>query len=85
MRPGPPGKKVPLAGNFFQQELAVVTGAVEAMIVDVQCIMPVLPDIAKKYHTKIISTNPKAEIAGDMGDGPFDGPVCRGVRNRDDI
>ncbi|HTY81826.1 MAG TPA: hypothetical protein VMB24_03505, partial [Dehalococcoidales bacterium] len=28
---------VPLAGNFLQQELALVTGAVDAMVVDVQC------------------------------------------------
>ena len=28
---------IPVAGNFLQQELAIVTGAVEMMIVDVQC------------------------------------------------
>jgi len=55
---------VPLAGNFLQQELALVTGAVEAMVVDVQCIMESLPDIAQCYHTKIITTSPKAKIAG---------------------
>ncbi len=57
---------VPLAGNFLQQELALVTGAVEAMVVDVQCIMQSLPDIAQCYHTKIITTSPKAKIAGAM-------------------
>src|SRR3990172_5979578 len=30
---------VPSAGNFLHQELALLTGAVEAMVVDVQCIM----------------------------------------------
>ncbi len=55
---------VPLAGNFLQQELALVTGAVEAMVVDVQCIMESLPDIAQCYHTKIITTSPKARIKG---------------------
>jgi carbon-monoxide dehydrogenase catalytic subunit len=55
---------VPLAGNFLQQELALVTGAVDAMVVDVQCIMQSLPDIAQCYHTKIITTSPKAKIAG---------------------
>lgn len=55
---------VPLAGNFLQQELAVVTGAVEAMIVDIQCIMPALTQVAKCYHTKIISTSPKAKFPG---------------------
>jgi carbon-monoxide dehydrogenase catalytic subunit len=56
----------PIAGNFLQQELAVITGAVEAMIVDVQCIMPALADLAACYHTKIISTSPKAKFPGAM-------------------
>lgn len=55
---------VPLAGNFLQQELAIITGAVDAMIVDVQCIMPSLPNVASCYHTKIISTSPKAMFPG---------------------
>jgi len=55
---------VPVAGNFLQQELAVVTGAVEAMIVDVQCIMPALTQVAACYHTRIISTSPKAKFPG---------------------
>ncbi len=57
---------VPLAGNFLQQELALVTGAVEAMVVDVQCIMESLSDIAQCYHTRIITTSPKAKIKGAM-------------------
>ena len=57
---------IPLAGNFLQQELALVTGAVDAMVVDIQCIMQSLPDIAQCYHTKIITTSPKAKIAGAM-------------------
>jgi carbon-monoxide dehydrogenase catalytic subunit len=55
---------IPLAGNFLQQELALVTGAVEAMVVDIQCVMQSLPDIAQCYHTKIITTSPKAKITG---------------------
>ncbi|RLF77444.1 carbon-monoxide dehydrogenase catalytic subunit [Thermococci archaeon] len=55
---------VPLAGNFLMQELAVITGAVEAMIVDYQCIMPALTDVAGCYHTKLITTEPKAHIPG---------------------
>ncbi len=55
---------IPLAGNFLQQELALVTGAVDAMVVDVQCIMQSLPDIAQCYHSKIITTSPKAKIPG---------------------
>ena len=55
---------VPMAGNFFQQELAIITGAVDAMVVDVQCIMPALSQVAKCYHTKLITTSPKAKIPG---------------------
>jgi carbon-monoxide dehydrogenase catalytic subunit len=55
---------IPIAGNFLQQELAVMTGSVEAVIVDVQCIMPALPDLASCYHTEIISTSPKAKFPG---------------------
>ncbi|NIM90556.1 MAG: anaerobic carbon-monoxide dehydrogenase catalytic subunit [Candidatus Aminicenantes bacterium] len=53
---------LPIAGNVLQQELAISTGAVEAMIVDVQCIMPSLPEISKCYHTKLITTSSKAKI-----------------------
>jgi carbon-monoxide dehydrogenase catalytic subunit len=55
---------LPIAGNVLQQELAVTTGAVEAMIVDVQCIMPSLPEMCKCYHTKLITTSTKARIEG---------------------
>ncbi|WP_324736253.1 anaerobic carbon-monoxide dehydrogenase catalytic subunit [Thermococcus sp. SY098] len=52
------------AGNFLMQELAIITGAVEAMVVDYQCLMPSLIDVAGCYHTKIITTEPKAHIPG---------------------
>ena len=55
---------LPIAGNVLQQELAIGTGAVEAMIVDVQCIMPALSEICKCHHTKLITTSPKGKIAG---------------------
>ncbi|HHY95956.1 MAG TPA: carbon monoxide dehydrogenase, partial [Firmicutes bacterium] len=55
---------IPIAGNFLQQELAIVTGAVEAMVVDVQCVMQGLPKVAQCYHTKILTTSPKAHIPG---------------------
>ncbi|OQX66143.1 MAG: carbon-monoxide dehydrogenase catalytic subunit [Desulfococcus sp. 4484_242] len=55
---------VPIAGNFLQQELAVITGAVDAMIVDVQCIMPALGSLTGCFHTKFISTSPKAKFPG---------------------
>ncbi|GAB4354686.1 MAG: anaerobic carbon-monoxide dehydrogenase catalytic subunit [Candidatus Abyssubacteria bacterium] len=54
----------PLAGNYLQQELAIVTGAVEAMVVDVQCIMPGLARVAPCFHTKLITTSKKAMIPG---------------------
>lgn len=55
---------LPIAGNMLQQELAVNTGAVEAMIVDVQCVMPSLPEVCKCYHTHLITTSSKAKIDG---------------------
>jgi anaerobic carbon-monoxide dehydrogenase catalytic subunit len=55
---------VPAAGNFLQQELAILTGAVEAMVVDVQCIMQALVKLAENFHTKIITTSPKVKIKG---------------------
>jgi anaerobic carbon-monoxide dehydrogenase catalytic subunit len=55
---------VPVAGNFLQQELAIVTGAVELMITDVQCCMASLPSVAGCYHTKIVTTNPIAKNLG---------------------
>jgi len=53
---------VPSAGNFLHQELAIMTGAIEAMVVDVQCIMQALPDLAKNFHTEVITTSPKVKI-----------------------
>jgi len=55
---------VPSAGTFLQQELAVVTGAVDAMVVDVQCWMPSLPEVAGHYHTKLITTSDRAKAPG---------------------
>ncbi len=55
---------VPIAGNFLNQELAIITGAVDAMVVDVQCIMQALAPMADKFHTRLITTSPKADIEG---------------------
>jgi carbon-monoxide dehydrogenase catalytic subunit len=52
---------LPIAGNFLQQELAIVTGAVEVMVVDVQCVMPSLAEVMKCYHTRLISTSEIAQ------------------------
>ena len=55
---------IAVAGNFLQQELALITGAVEMMVVDVQCCMPSLPDVASAYHTEVVSTSEIAQTAG---------------------
>jgi carbon-monoxide dehydrogenase catalytic subunit len=55
---------IPIAGNFLQQELAILTGAVEVMVTDVQCCMPSLPEVAGAYHTEIIATNKMAQTVG---------------------
>lgn len=55
---------VPSAGNFLQQELAILTGSVELMMVDVQCIMPALSSVANCFHTKLVTTSPKCKFPG---------------------
>lgn len=55
---------IPIMGNFLNQEMAITTGAVEVMVVDVQCIMASLPNVASCFHTKIITTSEKAKIQG---------------------
>lgn len=55
---------IPSAGNFLQQELAILTGAVELMLVDVQCIMPALSAAANCLHTKLVTTSPKCKFPG---------------------
>jgi len=57
---------IPTAGGFTNQELGIMTGLIDAMTVDVQCIMPAISELAKKFHTKIITTSPKAMIQGAM-------------------
>ena len=55
---------VPVAGSFLQQELAIMTGAVEMMLVDVQCIMPSLASVAACFHTKVVATSKLAHTSG---------------------
>ncbi len=55
---------IPIAGNFLQQELAIITGVLDAMVVDVQCEMQSMSNIAKCFHTQLITTSPKAKIEG---------------------
>jgi carbon-monoxide dehydrogenase catalytic subunit len=56
---------VPPAGNFLQQELVIVTGACDAMVVDIQCIFQNLANVAKCFHTKLITTHPIAKMEQD--------------------
>jgi len=57
---------VPLAGNYLMQELAIATAAVEAVIVDYQCVWPSIVEVASCYHTKVITTEPKMKIPGAL-------------------
>jgi carbon-monoxide dehydrogenase catalytic subunit len=57
-------KGIPMAGNHLMQELVIMTGAVEVMVVDYQCIMPAVTETAKCFHTKVISTFDKAKFPG---------------------
>ena len=53
---------VPMAGNFLNQENVVLTGACEAIVVDVQCIFPALGPLSKCFHTKFVTTSPIARM-----------------------
>ena len=53
---------IPMAGNYLNQENVVLTGACEAIVVDVQCIFPALGPLSKCFHTKFITTSPVARI-----------------------
>ncbi|AEF93245.1 carbon-monoxide dehydrogenase, catalytic subunit [Desulfotomaculum nigrificans CO-1-SRB] len=55
---------IPLATNYLSQEMAIITGAVDAMVVDVQCIMPAITGVAECFHTEIITTMPVNKITG---------------------
>jgi carbon-monoxide dehydrogenase catalytic subunit len=56
---------VPPAGTFLQQELAIITGACDAMVVDIQCIFQNLANVAKCFHTQLITTHPIAKMEQD--------------------
>ena len=56
---------IPSATTFLSQELAIITGACDAMVVDIQCIMQNLANVAKCFHTKLITTHPIAKMEQD--------------------
>ncbi|MGR3304505.1 MAG: anaerobic carbon-monoxide dehydrogenase catalytic subunit [Candidatus Scalindua sp.] len=55
---------IPLAGHMKMQEMAIATGAIEVIAVDIQCVMQGDEELCRHYHTKMITTSPKAKIAG---------------------
>ncbi|MBU2603874.1 MAG: anaerobic carbon-monoxide dehydrogenase catalytic subunit [Actinobacteria bacterium] len=55
---------VPPAGNSLHQELALLTGAVELMVTDIQCVFQGLVGVAKNFHTHVVTTSQKAHIEG---------------------
>lgn len=55
---------IPVAAGFVQQEMALATGAIEAMVVDVQCVMQSVAEVASNFHTDIITTNYRAKMPG---------------------
>ncbi len=57
-------KGIVIAGNHLMQELVLLTGALDAMVIDYQCIMPAITDVAKCFHTVVISTADKAKFTG---------------------
>lgn len=57
---------IPHAGNFMSTETILVTGAVDVMCVDVQCIKQGLAKVADCYGTKLVTTNPRCRIEGAM-------------------
>jgi carbon-monoxide dehydrogenase catalytic subunit len=63
---------IPVAGNYLHQELAIITGALDALVVDVQCIFQSLANVAKCYHTKIITTDDRAKMQEGALHIPYD-------------
>ena len=55
---------VPVLTNFLSQELPIMTGSLDAMVVDVQCIMPGVKAVSECYHTRIVTTMSHSKIPG---------------------
>jgi len=55
---------IPHAGNFQSTEEVIITGAVDAMGVDIQCIKQGLSAVADCYGTRFFTTNPRCHIEG---------------------
>ncbi len=57
---------IPLAGHMKMQEMAIATGAIEVIAVDIQCVMQADVEVADYFHTKMVTTSPKAKITGAL-------------------
>jgi len=67
---------IPVVGSFLQQELALATGVVDGMVVDIQCVMQALSELAGAFHTRLMTTSEQARMEGaehlpfEPGDAP---------------
>ena len=55
---------IPACTHSVSQEMAIVTGALDAMVVDYQCIMPSLVSVAECMGTSIVTTMDICKISG---------------------
>lgn len=55
---------VPVLTNFLSQELPIMTGGIDLMVVDVQCIMPGIKALSDCYHTRVVTTMSHSKIPG---------------------
>ncbi len=67
---------ISVAGGFTAQELCIMTGCIDAVIVDAQCIMPTLVEVASSFHTKVITTSRSARLPGALH-MQYDAPGAR--------
>jgi carbon-monoxide dehydrogenase catalytic subunit/CO dehydrogenase/CO-methylating acetyl-CoA synthase complex beta subunit len=58
-------KGIPIAANVLSQELVLMSGILDAMVLDYQCFMPSLSTLSRCTHTKLVSTEPVARLVGD--------------------
>jgi carbon-monoxide dehydrogenase catalytic subunit len=55
---------IPACTHSVSQEMAIVTGALDAMVVDYQCIMPGVTQAAECMGTSVITTMSNAKVPG---------------------
>ncbi|MGQ9586934.1 MAG: acetyl-CoA decarbonylase/synthase complex subunit alpha/beta [Thermoplasmata archaeon] len=58
-------KGIPIAANVLSQELVLLSGLLDAMVLDYQCFMPSLSVLCNCTHTRLISTEDVARLVGD--------------------